>query len=186
MAWMTGKGISVGPGIIRISRACGTAHLIDSIGVSSSRRPSGAGLGEAALLAPDEVEIAQVDQEARALAQHEHRVLAVDRVDQQRGSPADREEPERNRDHALFLAFGGDPLDKKAAREERLTEKAHRQPEVLCGHHQRPIRGERADGLPARARIPTVHLTGDRTEPQGDSSWCEPSIGRWSTRSGAT
>src|ERR1700758_4960601 len=101
MAWMTGKGSSVGPGIIRISReAWGADHLMASVLVELMKGllgALGARLGEAALLAPDKVEIAQINDEPGALTQDEHRVLAINGVDEQGRPAADREEPERDR-----------------------------------------------------------------------------------------
>src|SRR5712692_10709744 len=94
-----------------------------------------AGLGQAALLAPDQVEVAQVHEQAGPLTEDEDGVQAVDGVDQQGEATADREEPERDGNHALLLPLGGDPLDEEPAREERLSEESHRQPEMLLGHH---------------------------------------------------
>src|SRR5262244_1870418 len=105
--WMTGKGSSVGPGIIRISRVWGMAHLIGSAlaglmgSMSFRRRRLRPGLGEQAVLAPDEIEVAKVDEETGALPQDEHGVAAVNCVDEQNGAATDGEEPEGDGNDAL-------------------------------------------------------------------------------------
>src|SRR5499433_1761113 len=141
--WMTGKGSSVGPGIIRISRVWGMAHLIGSAlaglmgSMSFRRRRLRPGLGEQALLAPDEIEVAKVDEETGALPQDEHGVAAVNRVDEQDGAATDGEEPEGDGNDALPPALGGDPLHEEAAEEEALPQESDGQPELLSRHDQR-------------------------------------------------
>src|SRR5215472_8645739 len=141
--WMTGKGSSVGPGIIRISRVWGMAHLIGSAlaglmeSMSFRRKRLRSGLGEPALLAPDEIEVAKVNEETRALPQDEHRIAAVNRIDEQDAAAADGEEPEGEGNDALPLALGGDPLHEEAAEEEALPQESDGQPELLSRHHQR-------------------------------------------------
>src|SRR5262250_3260249 len=140
--WMTGKGSSVGPGIIRISRVWGMAHLIGSAlaglmgSMSFRRRRLRPGLGEQALLAPDEIEVAKVDEETGALPQDEHGVAAVNCVDEQNGAATDGEEPEGDGNDALPPALGGDPLHEEAAEEEALPQKSDAQPELLGRDHQ--------------------------------------------------
>src|SRR5215510_6455899 len=143
--WMTGKGSSVGPGIIRISRVWGMAHLIGSAlaglmeSMSFRRKRLRSGLGEPALLAPDEIEVAKVNEETRALPQDEHRIAAVNRIDEQDAAAADGEEPEGEGNDALPLALGGDPLHEEAAEEEALPQKSDAQPELLSRDHQRLV-----------------------------------------------
>src|ERR1700752_2992477 len=120
-----------------------------------------AGLGQAALLATDQVEVAQVHEQAGPLAEDEDGVQAVDGVDQQGEAAAAGEEPERDGYRAPLLALGGDPLNEEAPREERLSEEAHRQPEVLCRHH-------RCSTL--HARIQQFTLPDTPRGPQGVSS----------------
>src|SRR5262245_53811486 len=138
--WMTGEGSSVGPGIIRIARVWGMAHLLGTAlaglmgPMPFRRRRRRPGLGELALLATDEIEVAKVAQEARALPQDEHRVGALNRVDEQHEATADGEEPEGDGNDALPLALGGDPLHEKAAEEETLPQKSDGQPELLSRH----------------------------------------------------
>src|SRR5215831_3983928 len=94
----------------------------------------GARLGEQTPLAADQVEVAEIDEEAGALAEDEDGVLTVDRVDEERQPPADREEPERERDHALAPALGRDPLHEKAHGEECLAQESHAEPYVIRHH----------------------------------------------------
>src|SRR5215831_4377316 len=162
--WMTGKGSSVGPGIIRISRVWGMAHLIGSAlaglmgSMSFRRRRLRPGLGEQALLAPDKIEVAKVDEETRALPQDEHGVAAMNRVDEQDGAATDGEEPEGDGNDALPPALGGDPLHEEAAEEEALPQESDGQPELLSRHDHR-LRGF------ARLLLPHKAFAG-RTSPQ--------------------
>src|SRR5436853_492205 len=55
---------------------------------------AGSGVSDALRVAVDEVEVTRVDEEARTLAQDEHRVEPVDRVRQQREAATHRKEPE--------------------------------------------------------------------------------------------
>src|SRR5438093_949645 len=102
-------------------------------------RWSGAGLSELALLAPDEIEVAKVDEESRALTHDEDGVAAVNGVEQEHAAAPDGEEPEGDGDHALLPALRGDPLHEEAAEEEGLSEKAYRQPELFSGHDRRLV-----------------------------------------------
>src|SRR5437868_15386394 len=47
----------------------------------------------------DEIEIADIDDQAERLACDEYRIAAIERIDQQQRAAADREEPERHRHH---------------------------------------------------------------------------------------
>src|SRR6185503_18945747 len=116
IAWITGKGNSVGPGIIKMGRDCARPQCsVPSMAwtpdyAAAAPSGAGAGFGEDAFPLADEVEVAEVDEEARALADHEHGVHPVGGVDEEGEPAADREEPEGDRDHALLLSLGGDPL----------------------------------------------------------------------------
>src|SRR5436190_1078368 len=100
---------------------------------------SSAVLSELALLAPDEIEVAKVDEESRALTHDEDGVAAVNGVEQEHRPAPDGEEPEGDGDHAFLPAFGGDPLHEEPAEEEGLSEKAYRQPELFSGHDRRLV-----------------------------------------------
>src|SRR3972149_1616064 len=133
MAWMTGHGSSVGPGIIRIGRVCGIPHwMLESM---DGLPGSDAGRGQTLFVA-DEEEGAEVDEEPGAPAAGEEGggAARVRGVEEERQPPADREEPEGDRDDALLLAFGGDPLHEEPHREECLPEEPHRQPERFGTH----------------------------------------------------
>src|SRR5438128_7005216 len=80
--------------------------------------------------AVNEIKIAGVDEQAQRLAGDEHRILAVERIDQQQRAPADREQPEAQRDHATPRALRGDPLHQKPRREQRLRQEPERHPPV--------------------------------------------------------
>src|SRR4029077_14277450 len=139
IACTTGNGSSVGPGIIRMGWDwIVPQRMLASIEtpLREAERRLRPGLGQAALLPPDQIEVSQVHEEARALTEDEDRIQAVHRVDQQGETAADREEPEGDRDHALLLPLRRDPLHQEAHREERLSQEAERQPEVLGRHHR--------------------------------------------------
>jgi hypothetical protein len=53
-------------------------------------------------VAPEELQVAEVDEQARGLADDEHRIAAVDGVGQQRGAAGHAEVPEGGRDHTLL------------------------------------------------------------------------------------
>src|SRR3990172_9267584 len=140
-AWTTGQGSSVGPGIISTGRVWHWAQLIVTDTAVSFvapilHRPSP--VGDALGLAEDEVEVARVDEEPRALADDEDRVQPVDRVGEQRDPAADRKVPERVGHHALLGALRGDPLHEEAAGEERLPEQADAEPNLIRCHRGNP------------------------------------------------
>src|SRR4051812_33405520 len=76
------------------------------------------------LAAVDEPQVAHVDEQARRLADDEHRVAAVDGVEGEDEAAAEAEVPEGGGDHAPAGALGGEPLDEEAAEEEGLAEEA--------------------------------------------------------------
>src|SRR5712691_12362518 len=83
-----------------------------------------------ASLAVNEVKIAGVDEQSQRLAGDEHRVPAVERVNEQQGAAADREQPEAQRDDAAPRALRRDPLHQKPRREQRLRQEPERNPPV--------------------------------------------------------
>src|SRR5438309_5986409 len=145
MAWMTENASSVGPGIISVGRVRPWAQLIVGgtgwlLSLSSWRRlilalVRSGGRGEPGL-AVDEVQVAQVHEQARPLAEDEDGVAAVDGVEEEREAAAEREVPEEDGDHALLPALRRDPLHDEAGGEERLPEKADGQPDPLDAHHE--------------------------------------------------
>src|SRR3569623_445432 len=86
-------------------------------GVDSSRRALPA-------IAHDELQVAQVDEDAEGLADDEDRVLAIERVAAQHAAAADREHPERRRHDAAPGALGCDPLTDAAHGEHDLRDVA--------------------------------------------------------------
>src|SRR4029453_3514861 len=72
-------------------------------------------------LASHEHEIARVDQQAAPLPDREHRVLAMDRVAQQRAAADQAEVPEEPGEHHAPAALGSDPLHEEAGAEQDLT-----------------------------------------------------------------
>src|SRR3989338_571408 len=95
MAWMTGHGSSVGPGIIRIGRVCGIPHwMLESM---DGLPGSDAGLGQTLFVA-DEKGVGERDEDPGPLPDDEDGVEPVHRVDEERQPAADREEPEGDRD----------------------------------------------------------------------------------------
>src|ERR1019366_3784415 len=98
---------------------------------------SSASIGARARLPPvddDEIQIADVDHEAKRLARDENRIAAIQRIDQQQYAAADREKPERHRDHALARAFGCNPLHHKAHGEKPLRHEPENDPAVEFYH----------------------------------------------------
>src|SRR3546814_9691284 len=74
------------------------------------------------LLAPfpmDEPQIAEIDEQAGALSEDEHRVLAPQRVHEQDGAAGQREIPEGDRDDALAADLALQPLHRS---EEQTSE----------------------------------------------------------------
>ena len=71
-----------------------------------------------------------VHSEAEALAGDEHRILPLDRIDQQQGSAADREEPEGDRNDRAPDPLRCDPLDHETHHEKSLGDEAKHDPEI--------------------------------------------------------
>src|SRR5947209_9470695 len=83
-----------------------------------------------------EVEIARINEHAKALSENKHRVADIERVGEQEKPAADGEEPERDRHHHLAGALGGDPLHHEAHGEHDLREITEQHPplELLDEH----------------------------------------------------
>src|SRR5262245_35174855 len=90
--------------------------------------------GDALGVAQDEVEVAGVDEEARALTQDEDGIAAPEGVEEQGQAAADREIPEGAGHDALAQTLRGDPLDEEARGEKGLAEKANAEPDLVRGH----------------------------------------------------
>src|SRR5262245_9963792 len=165
MAWMTGNGSSVGPGIMSRGRVCTWVQLIVDDTMESPWRPAAVILAsrfyERRRRTPDEPQIARVHEQAGALTEDEDGIAAVDRVGEQREAAADGEVPERERHHAPPAALGGDPLHEESRREAGLPEQTDREPDVVRRHPLRRLgrkspaaRGTRG-GCPRVAADPT-------------------------------
>src|SRR5690606_14643442 len=76
----------------------------------------------------EQVQVAQVDQQAARLARDEDRVAAMDGVDQQDGAAKQAEPPERARDDAAAGPLGGNPLQEEAGGKRELSQETHHQP----------------------------------------------------------
>src|SRR6185436_1068460 len=78
----------------------------------------------------DEHQIADVDDQARALPDDEHRVAAVNCVDGGDHAAREREVPEDDRNVARLLPRRGDPLDDEARAEEELADETEGDPKI--------------------------------------------------------
>ena len=86
-----------------------------------------------ALLAPDQLDVAQIDKGAKRLAENEDQILLVNGVRQDDQTAAQTEIPENFRHNALFGAFTVNPLEQEAHHEKALTQKADRNPDCHLG-----------------------------------------------------
>src|SRR5262249_218493 len=84
------------------------------------------GVGEAASLAPNEIEVPRVDKDAGRFPKDEYRIEPVETIGKQGQSPTYAEQPERDGNDAPSAPLRGDPLDQEAHGEERLSHKADR------------------------------------------------------------
>ena len=75
-------------------------------------------------VAHDKIKIAQIDENPGALAGDEHRVLAVERIDQQQDTAEDREYPERRGTTLWPARSRSDPLHHETHGEQPLGDKA--------------------------------------------------------------
>src|SRR5574343_1770768 len=104
-----------------------------SPGFSSSSRSTVAAVISArcvpALTAIVQVKVAEIDDQTEPLAEDEHRVVAVHRIDRQHHPAGDAEVPEGDRhDHALFL-LARPPLHHEAHHEQALAAETHSDPD---------------------------------------------------------
>src|SRR5262249_13961541 len=81
-------------------------------------------------ISKNEIEIAQIDEKAEALAENKHGILAIKRVHEQQKSAADREHPEAHRHDALARAFGRNPLHEEAHEKKHLRDIAECDPPI--------------------------------------------------------
>src|SRR5262249_86231 len=146
MAWMTGNGSSVGPGIMSMGRVCTWVQLIVDDTVGSPWRPAPGHSTSSRFhdrprrrRAVDEPQIARVDDQASALAEDEDRVAAVDRVGEHGDAASDGEIPERARHDAAPATLGRDPLHEEPGREKGLPEQTDAQPDSLRRHPLRKL-----------------------------------------------
>src|SRR5262249_50334473 len=107
---MTGKGSSVGPGIMSRGRVCTWGQLIVDDTMRSPWRPGAVILAsrfhERRRRPVDEPEVARVHEQAGALAEDEDGIAPVDRIGEQGQTSADGEVPERQRHDAALSALG--------------------------------------------------------------------------------
>ena len=96
-------------------------------------RSSGLGRSRLALAEPDEVDVARVDHEAGGLAEHEHRVRAIDGIGQQHEPAEEAEIPERLGHDAGARLLASDPLHDEAHGEHELGDEPDRNPNELGG-----------------------------------------------------
>src|ERR1700693_4138907 len=81
-------------------------------------------------LAKHKVEITRINAQSHSLADGEDRIANVERIDEQQHPAADREEPERQRDHAAPDPFGRHPLHDEPHGEQGLPGIADEEPPV--------------------------------------------------------
>ena len=81
-------------------------------------------------LAPDQLNIANIDEGAEALAQDENKVLFVNGIGQHDQPAPEAKIPEDFGDDALLDALAVNPLNDKAHHKKALTEKTYGDPEV--------------------------------------------------------
>ena len=79
----------------------------------------------------DEINISQINEQTRCLAENEHRVLSVNGVNKERDASGQGKIPECPWDDAFLLFFRSKPLDKKSHEKKELPEKAHAQPALF-------------------------------------------------------
>ena len=90
----------------------------------------------ASLLLGDQHQVADIDEDREGLAEDDHDVAAGKAVDQGHQAARDGQNPEPDRDDALFRLFARDPLHEEAGAEHELGEHAEGRPEVEPGNHQ--------------------------------------------------
>src|SRR5262245_15188768 len=101
------------PNLGTLARMARNDHLELSHRLSRCLRPA------RAALAIDEIQVPSIDEHAESLAEDEHRIADGERIEEQEQAAADREEPERDRKHALPRPLGRDPLHHEAHGEQR-------------------------------------------------------------------
>src|SRR4051794_16093736 len=81
-----------------------------SAGAPSKKWPRSTGSGDLPPVDHDEIDVANVNQEAQSLAGDEYRIPPIERVDQQQRATTDRKKPERHWHYAFARTFGCNPL----------------------------------------------------------------------------
>src|SRR5439155_11151960 len=84
----------------------------------------GRGGGEGEFAFPDQHQIADVNQRVRQIRQDANRIAPENEVNAHEGASGNAPVPERHRNHAFALPFGGDPLDKETHREKGVPNEA--------------------------------------------------------------
>src|SRR5262245_6836445 len=103
---------------VRSSEKPGPRVMLASVSRRASRRLPRPGSARAVL--PRQPQVAQVDQEPRALAHGEHRVALMDGVSEERGSTDGAQDPEGEGDHDTPLPLGRPPLHDEPRPEQEL------------------------------------------------------------------
>jgi hypothetical protein len=77
----------------------------------------------------DEIDVAQVNEQAQPLSQHKNQVLLMNGINEKDYSSAEAEIPENFRHDALLDALRRNPLHDEAHHEQKLSEKADNRPQ---------------------------------------------------------
>jgi hypothetical protein len=77
-----------------------------------------------------QINVSQIDHRCQALPQDEHRISAVDRVDQEKRGAAQREIPESHWEDTGFRFFRSGPLRDKSHEKETLGGESKNQPPI--------------------------------------------------------
>ena len=104
------------------------------------------------------MQIAQVDEEAEALAGDEDRVAAVKRVGEEKHAAADREEPEGDGDDALARTLGRQPLHEETSAEQDLRDEAYDNPPVHVMHDVEQVAAYGARQINEHSLLPPRQL----------------------------
>ena len=86
----------------------------------------------------DQLQVAQIHQEAAELAHEEHRVMPVNGIEQKQERAAEAEVPELDRHHARTDLLATPPLEQEAHGEQCLAEEAEPEPELVMCHENSP------------------------------------------------
>src|SRR5579875_2224869 len=131
MSATEGDAAAIGGGSAMACSRCGSLRRARRIGKRRIRAPLRRRLSAMTM---DEVEIAEIDDEAAGLAGHEGPAPKMDRIDEADCRPCDAEIPEGVGHHALARPLALDPLHDEAHEEHALADEAHRGPDLFGGH----------------------------------------------------